>query len=187
MPPHSAFPSHCLSLPALIPKAPRTGQLTAPCPHPIAESNGAQHLPAPHGGQTGSISLETHSSSSSDSPPLLSPPKMVAASNSRESNIQAGKITCYFPSGDVRACHARQLGSRARLDVPTRPLGLGLHSVIPLDGSGQGTPTFVFMPNRVHPHPCSTAGGMGPFSFPSPHCSLGTIGAQLPALSPASC
>ena len=56
---------------------------------------------------------------------------MVAASNSRESHIQAGKITCYFPSCDVRACHARRLGSRAAracLDVPKWPPGLAVPS-----------------------------------------------------------
>lgn len=95
---------------------------------------------------------------------------MVAASNSRESNIQAGKITCYFPSGDVRACHARRLGSgagRARLDVPTRPppglaVPLGLQKALsPLGGqlchgmvlSWLETPTRGHILNQVHPHP----------------------------------
>lgn len=142
-----ALLSHHAALPFLLLHQKHSGQVTAPCPHPTTESNGAQHLPTPHGCQTGSTSPETHSSPSPVSPLLLSPPKMVAASNSRESNIQAGKITCYFPSGDVRACHARQLSSRARLDVPMRPSRLGLHNVIPLDGTGQGTPTFGFILN----------------------------------------
>lgn len=70
---------------------------------------------------------KTISLPSPDSPLLLSPPKMVAASNSRDIHIQAGKITCYFPSCDVRACHTRWLGSRvgrARLDYPKWLLGL---------------------------------------------------------------
>lgn len=126
-----AFQQHrallfCFSAGDLLPKE-HPGEVTAPGPQLRQQKAVGCSIPplrTPQGSDRLQQPRKPFLPLPPDSPPLLSPPKMVAASNSRESNIQAGKITCYFPSGDVRACHARRLGSgagRARLDVPTRP------------------------------------------------------------------